>query len=112
MMVKMTSLTRSLFFRNPAIAAQTPPPIMPARKQSGMCRNQGRPCTYAPTSAAGKAPAMICPSIPMLNMPPRAANAIARPAKIRGVAVPRVWARLLTFPNAPVNIAEYPSIGE
>ena len=41
-----------------------------------------------------------------------AANAIARPAKIRGVAVPRVWARLLTFPNAPVNIAEYPSIGE
>ena len=105
MMVKMTSLTRSLFFKKPASIAHRPPPTMPARKHSGMCTNHGSPVRYAPTSAAGNAPAMIWPSMPMLNMPPRAANAIARPAKISGVAVPRVWARLSTLPNAPVNIA-------
>ena len=112
MMVRMTSLTRSLFFKKPANIAQRPPPIMPATKHSGTWINHGRPLQYAPTSAAGIAPAMIWPSIPILNMPPRAANAMARPAKISGVAVPRVWAMLSTLPNAPVNIALYPSMGE
>ena len=71
MMVLMISLTPSLALRTPAMAAHSPPPIMPAMKHRGMSTGLGRPPIYTPTMVAIRPPMMIWPSDPREVRPVR-----------------------------------------
>ncbi len=69
---------------------------MPARMVSGRWIAVGAE-TFAPTTAAASAPIAYWPSTPMLNSPALKPMATARPAKMNGVARPKMNANELLF---------------
>ncbi len=70
------------------------PPAMPARMTRGTWITVGAD-TLAPATAATSAPMAYWPSTPMLNRPALKPIATARPAKMNGVARPKMNANEL-----------------
>src|SRR3954453_5823756 len=105
MMVVITSCAPVCALRNPGMNPQIPPPIIPARSANGRWTKAGRPGSHAAISPAHSPPTTIWPSMPMLNMPARAATAKARPPRTSGVAATSVSASSRWPPNAPTKSA-------
>src|SRR5215204_2440056 len=111
MMVVITSCAPVCALRNPGMNPQIPPAIIPARTASGRWTKIGRPGSHAAASPAHSPPTTICPSMPMLNSPARAATAKASPPRISGVAATSVSASSRWPPNAPAKRAWNAGIG-
>ena len=65
----------------------------------------GRPGNASATNEEMTAPAMICPSPPMLMTPARKAMHIPTPTSSSGIDLTAVSARLLAPEKAPLTIA-------
>ncbi len=94
MIVEITSLAPVVAFRTPAIPAHAPPARAAATIANRMWSTGSIPANEEPTQTATIPPTVYWPWPPMLNMPARNANATARPAGSRDVALMSVCWRL------------------
>ena len=105
------SLTDAYALSAPGIAPQMPPPIMPAIMTIGSSKARGVSGIARATAVESNAPAMICPSPPMLITLARKAMVMPMPTRSSGVARTAVTATRSPEPNAPSIIALAPLIG-
>ena len=105
MIVLRISLTLKYAFSKPGMLPQTAPPRKPVSSAAGTRMMAGASGKDSPNSVAGSAPAMNCPSPPMLMTPARKAMQMPKPTSSSGVARTMVSARAFWLPNAPFSNA-------
>ena len=85
MIVVTTSWAPTVALSTPATAAQSAPATMPPTSTIGSRIGAGSVPNLIPIAVQAIAPAMSCPSAPMLNRPARKGSATATPVVIRGM---------------------------
>ncbi len=102
MMVLRISLTLKYALSTPGMPPHNAPPRKPAISAAGTRTMAGASGKLRPSSVAGSAPTMNCPSPPMLITPARKAMQMPKPTSNKGVARTMVSASAFWLPNAPL----------